>query len=82
MAVAELGVLLRDELRTETWREGIKVALRSRFARTRVIIDRNDGTVREPQRLLVEWPEGEPAPTKFVLSTMPPRTTLKQLVRS
>lgn len=82
MSVAELGVLLHDKLRTVTWREGTKVALRSRFARTRIVIDRDDGSVREPQWLLIEWPEGEPAPTKFVLSTMPPQTSLKQLVRT
>jgi SRSO17 transposase len=82
MSVAELGALLADKLRTVTWREGTKVTLRSRFARTRVIVDRGDGSAREPQWLLVEWPQGEAAPTKFVLSTMPPATSLKQLVRT
>jgi SRSO17 transposase len=82
MSVAELGVLLHGKLRPVSWREGTKVTLRSRFARTRVIVDRNDGTVREPQWLLIEWPEGEAAPTKFVLSTMPPQASLKELVRT
>jgi SRSO17 transposase len=82
VSVATLGATMHDKLRTLTWREGSKTALRSRFARTRVIVDRDDGGVREPQWLLIEWPQGEPAPTKFVLSTMPPRTSIKQLVRT
>jgi SRSO17 transposase len=65
-----------------TWREGTKVALRSRFARVRVVVDRDDGQLREPQWLLIEWPKGESAPTKFVLSTMPVNTSCKQLVRT
>jgi SRSO17 transposase len=82
MPVAELGKRLRDKLRTVTWREGTRVMLHSRFARTRVVVDRNDGAAREPQWLLIEWPEGEAAPTKFVLSTMPPNISLKHLVRT
>jgi len=82
MSVAELGILLGGELCTVTWRQGTKVALRSRFARTRVVVDRDDEQDREPQWLLIEWPVGEPAPTKFVLSTMPTTTSLKQLVRT
>ena len=82
MAVAELGAALRTKLRTVTWREGSKAVLHSRFARVRVVVDRDDGLLREPQWLLIEWPEGEPAPTKFVLSTMPASTSCKQLVRT
>lgn len=82
MSVAELGLLLSSELSTVTWRQGTKAALRSRFARTRVVVDRDDGANREEQWLLIEWPVGEPAPTKFVLSTMPSTISLKQLVRT
>jgi len=82
MSVAEMGVLLHGKLRTVTWREGTKTAMRSRFARTRVVVDRDDGKPRQPQWLLIEWPEGEAAPTKFVLSTMPVKTSLKQLVHT
>lgn len=82
MSAAELGVLLHGKLRTVTWREGSKVSLCSRFASTRVVIDRGDGSAREPQWLLIEWPEGEAAPTRFVLSTMSPQSSLKQLVRT
>lgn len=82
LPVAEVGAKLRRELRTVTWREGTKVALCSRFARVRVVVDRDDGRAREPQWLLVEWPEGAPGPTKFVLSTMPQQVSLKQTVRT
>jgi SRSO17 transposase len=82
LPVAEVGAMLRRELRTVTWREGTKVELCSRFARVRVVVDQNDGRVREPQWLLVEWPDGAAAPTKFVLSTLPHKTSLKQMVRT
>ena len=82
MSVASAGAMLYGKLRNVTWREGTKVTLRSRFARARVVVDRNDGQAREPQWLLIEWPEGEPAPTKFVLSTMPQATSCKQMVRT
>jgi SRSO17 transposase len=82
LPVAEIGTMLRRELRTVTWREGTKVALCSRFARVRVVVDRDDGRTRKPEWLLVEWPEGAPEPTKFVLSTMPQQTSLKQMVRT
>jgi SRSO17 transposase len=80
MSVGALGAALRSKLRTVTWRQGTKAVMRSRFARLRVVVDRDDGPMRAPQWLLVEWPEGEPAPTKFVLSTMPKSASCKQLV--
>ena len=82
MSAAQLGLLLSSELSTVTWRQGTKAGMRSRFARTRVVVDRDDGANREPQWLLIEWPVGEPAPTKFVLSTLPSTTSLKQMVRT
>ena len=82
MAAAQLGSMLRGKLRTMTWREGTRVTLRSRFARIRIVIDHSDGQQREPQWLLIEWPKGEAAPTKYVLSTMPAGTSLKRLVRT
>lgn len=82
MSVGELGAALKPKLRTVTWRQGTKAVLRSRFARLRVVVDRDDGQLRPPLWLLVEWPEDEPAPTKYVLSTMPKSTSCKQLVRT
>jgi len=82
ISVAELGAMLRPNLRTISWREGSKAVLRSRFARMRVVVDRDDGPLRSEQWLLIEWPDGEPAPTKFVLSTLPKSTSCKQMVRT
>jgi SRSO17 transposase len=82
ISVADIGLSLRSKLRTVTWREGTKVTLRSRFARVRVVVDRDDGRVRDPEWLLIEWPKDESAPTKFVLSTMPANTSCKQMVRT
>lgn len=81
MTVGELGAMLAGKLRKVTWREGTKTTLSSRFARVRVVVDRDDGQLRDPQWLLVEWPQGEPAPTKYVLSTLPVSTSCKQMVR-
>jgi SRSO17 transposase len=81
VSAAEIGARLEPKMKTLTWREGTKTSLRSRFARIRVRVERDDMGASEPEWLLVEWPENESAPTKFVLSTMPARTSLKQLVR-
>jgi SRSO17 transposase len=35
----------------------------------------------EPVWLLLEWPDGEPKPTKFTLTTLPRRISKKQIVR-
>jgi len=72
--------------RTVTWREGTKGPLTSRFAR--VIVWMANGLVQgktmkqEPQELLIEWPEGDKAPWKYWLSSLPPqRTSFRGLVR-
>jgi SRSO17 transposase len=71
--------------RTVTWREGAAGPLRSRFARLRVRPAHRDywrDKAREPEWLLIEWPKGEAAPTKFFFSTLPPATSLRQLVET
>jgi SRSO17 transposase len=82
MTIEEAGRSLQRKLRTVTWREGTKSTLRSRFARVRVVVDPDDGRLREAEWLLVEWPKGELEPTKFVLSTLPANITCKQMVRT
>ena len=47
-----------------------------------MLVDREDGAARTPEWLLVEWPDNEPRPTKFVLSTMSKSTSCKHLVRT
>jgi len=82
ISAAQLGAALRTKLRTMTWKQGTKALMRSRFARVRVVVDRDDGPLRAEQWLLIEWPDGESAPTKFVLSTLPKSISCKQLVRT
>jgi len=66
-----------------TWREGTNTALSSRFAAVRVRPAHRDywsSTQREEEWLLIEWPEGDPEPAKYFLSTAPSDATLAQLV--
>jgi SRSO17 transposase len=77
--------LPRKAFRRCTWRIGTKEPLRARFARLRVIPFHDDGidpAAREDVWLVIEWPDGEPAPTKFYLSSLPRKTSLRRLVRT
>jgi SRSO17 transposase len=65
------------------WRQGVKQKLYSRFAAVRVRPAHRDYWRAEPhpeEWLLMEWPAGEPEPTKYWLSTLPADTPLVQLV--
>jgi SRSO17 transposase len=81
----DLGVELgRRSFRRLTWRVGPGGKLSSRFAFRRVKVAHDDGTDagdREPLWLVMEWPEGEAKPTKFILTTLPRRMSKKQIVR-
>jgi SRSO17 transposase len=69
--------------RRVTWREGTRATLSARFAAERVVVRHNDGwspSEREDVWLLMEWRDGEAAPTKFHLATLPRDCTRKQLV--
>src|SRR5258706_8911812 len=67
--------------RTVTWREGTNAKLRSRFARVRVRAAPIRGEARfAEETLLIEWPKGEAAPTKFWLTTIDPDMPLRRLV--
>jgi SRSO17 transposase len=74
--------------RTITWREGTmpgkRGKLRSRFHFSRVKVAHDDGSdpaSREPVWLIIEWPEGEKAPSKFALTTLRRTMSKKQIVR-
>ena len=59
-------------------------AMRSRFARVRVRPAHRDQQRSEPrpeEGLLIEWPRGEPAPTKYWLATLPETIPRSELVR-
>jgi SRSO17 transposase len=85
LGVQDLGIRLGPRaFRRVTWREGTGGKLASRFCVRRVKIAHDDGSEpaeREPVWLLIEWPEGESKPTKFVLTTLPRRMSKKHLVR-
>ena len=61
-----------------TWREGSNATLAGRFATVRIRPAHRDykrPTPRPEEWLLIEWPKGEPEPTKYWLSTLPPATS-------
>src|SRR5690606_30215888 len=79
--VARLGP---KKFRKLTWRKGTKAKLSSRFCFVRVRVAEDDGLTvaeHEPLWLLAEWPEGEKAPSKFLLTTLARRMSKKQIVR-
>jgi SRSO17 transposase len=70
--------------REVTWREGTDRKLRSRFAAVRVRPAHRDYWKAEPHAeewLLIEWPQGETEPTKYWISTLPPTTKIKALIK-
>jgi len=67
------------------WRRGSQGMLRSRFAAVRGRPAHRDYKRTEPhleEWLLIEWPRGESEPTKYWLSTLPEKTSLKSLVKT
>jgi SRSO17 transposase len=77
-----LGLPMRA-WRKITWREGTAEPLSSRFARVRVRAAHRDywlPETRPEEWLLIEWPEGEEAPTKYWFSTLPTDIAFHQLV--
>jgi len=85
IAVKQLAMSLPSAaFREISWREGTERKLRSRFAAVRIRPAHRDYWKAEPHAeewLLIEWPRGEAEPTKYWLSTMAGKTTLKALVR-
>lgn len=85
VSVKQLAATLPSKAFKEiTWREGAQRKLRSRFAAVRVRPAHRDYEKAEPHAeewLLIEWPRGEQEPTKYWVSTLPPQTKLKDLVK-
>jgi SRSO17 transposase len=65
-----------------SWREGSDGWLSSRFARVRVRVGHNRAIpdLVAEEWLLIEWPEGEAAPTKYWLSNLPAEISFERLV--
>jgi SRSO17 transposase len=82
VSVKELALFLpQHDWRTITWREGSAARRRSRFARLRVRIAPGRGAAGRPEEtLLIEWPEGEAAPTKYWLSNLDNKISFRGLV--
>jgi len=86
--VRDLGVELGEQaLRRITWRDGTRPnkKLNSRFVFRRVkpaFEGEPEPMLREPVWLVIEWPEGEKAPTKFFITSLRRRMTRKQIVRT
>jgi SRSO17 transposase len=82
--VQALGIALgRKAFRKYTWREGTKGKMSGKFCFRRVKVAQDDGsplTERETLWLMIEWPDGEQKPTKFVLTTMPHRMSKKKII--
>lgn len=74
----------RRALRQVMWRKGSKGPQKSRFGFLRIHAAHGHTKGRPPeseQWLLYEWPTDEAKPTKFWLSTLPPDTSKRALVR-
>jgi SRSO17 transposase len=83
-ALALAQALPAGAWRAVTWRQGTRGAMRSRFAALRVRPAHRDAQRAAPRLeewLLIEWPRGEAAPTKYWLSTLPPSTARADLIR-
>jgi SRSO17 transposase len=82
MSVKDLALSLpKHAWRTITWREGAADQLRSRFARVQVRASPTRGRTGRPEEtLLIEWPENEPEPTKYWLSTLDKKVSFRRLV--
>lgn len=82
--VKDLALVLESSCyRTISWREGTRTALTSRFAALRVRASHRDywrATPRDEEWLLIEWPVGDPEPSKYWLCTLPEDTPVERLV--
>jgi SRSO17 transposase len=74
--IKDLALALgKSAWKTIRWREGTAEWLSSRFARVRVRLARE-----AEEWLLVEWPQGEKAPTRYWLSNLPEDIPFDRLV--
>jgi SRSO17 transposase len=83
ISVKKLALGLPQEAwRTIEWREGAADWLSSRFARLRVRAAHGYllPELLAEEWLLIEWPEGEPAPTKYWFSTLPATIGFQEVV--
>jgi SRSO17 transposase len=81
----EIGLGLdRNAYRRYTWREGTRGSLSSRFALCRVAVPVQHGAPESTLRvewLVIEWPEREEEPGKFVLTTLGEKMRPEEIIR-
>jgi len=87
LSVSELAARLGPKkFRRCTWREGTRHDLSARFAAVRVACAYRDPLIEPSERealwLVIEWPDGEQAPTKFYLSSLPASIARRTLIRT
>lgn len=76
--------LPRNAWKIVRWREGTRGMMSSRFVALRVRPAHRDyqrTQSRDPEWLMAEWPAGEPAPSRYWLSSLPEEVELEELVR-
>lgn len=85
LAIGDLSArLTRKDFRKFTWRKGTREPMSSNFCFLRVKTTHDDGIAlqdRDPLWLLLEWPDGEPKPTKHALTTLPATMSKKEIIR-
>ena len=82
IAVSALALKLANACyQLVTWRQGTNVELGARCARVRVRAAHRDQP-RGEEWLIIEWPEGEPEPTRYWLSTLPETVSFEDLMHT
>ena len=83
-SVLQVAQALEPEAWREiTWRQGTKGEIKSRFAAVRAqpSAGHSHHEIRDVMGwLLIEWPEGDPEPSKYWISNLPEQTSLRELV--
>src|SRR5207244_309051 len=87
LSVRDLAAKLDEKkFRRCTWREGTRRDLSARFAAVRVACAYDNPNIaaneREALWLVIEWPDGEDAPTKFYLSSLAVSMSRRTLIRT
>ena len=82
ISVAALAhALPAKSFRSISWSEGSTPRLTSRFARVRVRAAHRD-VPRDAEWLVIEWPSGASAPTRYWLSNLPESTAWRPLIET
>lgn len=83
-SVKQLAQNLRpQDWQTISWREGTNAPLSGRFAAVRIHSAhryQQQSQLLRAEWLVIEWPQDEDEPTKYWLSTLPPQSSLRELV--